>query len=449
MNSNSKSDGPNNNHCVHVIGIGRTGAAYVEAMLRTGEVEDMLAGEGGSFSALLIDIGEDDMFVPNDYARSMRHRLASRSIPESRFHYESVLLEIPDANEFAKQLEAARGPFKASTGQELLAMPIGFELPMVGSHTPRRIAKLIGAIGMYVGGKPIEAALTRFAKHVKSAGTPSTIVVAYGLAGGTGSGMAVDLTQALRAQLGSEVRIVGLGQMSHSGDGAYHNSLAQTLSLESIDALVKEDSKKNPFNGGFFVVLAEHSWQRLTAYTSTGQREVRQRFKQMVTNRFVADSFARWATSDECANLNRIASRSDGGWVLFDVAKLSHPGVQVLPGEAESRWDSVLQQWINLTPTFAGLSGSFKTKFAEIHLYAARHMKIELMEEEMVRVVKSAFMVAEDCSISTFRTEFFDALTAYGIIVLTGAKSESLVVYQEAQAALKGVGAAEKLMETA
>ncbi len=30
-------------HCMHVVGIGRTGAVYVEALLRTGEIEDLLA----------------------------------------------------------------------------------------------------------------------------------------------------------------------------------------------------------------------------------------------------------------------------------------------------------------------------------------------------------------------------------------------------------------------
>ena len=29
-------------HCIHAIGIGRTGLAYIEALLRTGEIEDLL-----------------------------------------------------------------------------------------------------------------------------------------------------------------------------------------------------------------------------------------------------------------------------------------------------------------------------------------------------------------------------------------------------------------------
>lgn len=37
-------------HCIHAIGIGRTGAAYIEALLRTGEVEDLLADPRATFA---------------------------------------------------------------------------------------------------------------------------------------------------------------------------------------------------------------------------------------------------------------------------------------------------------------------------------------------------------------------------------------------------------------
>ena len=39
-------------HCIHVVGIGRTGAAYVEALLRTGEIEDQLLDPRATFAAL-------------------------------------------------------------------------------------------------------------------------------------------------------------------------------------------------------------------------------------------------------------------------------------------------------------------------------------------------------------------------------------------------------------
>ena len=68
-------------HCMHVIGIGRTGAAYVEALLRTGEIEDHLADPRATFAAMVVDIGEQDMALAQDYAASFIKRLESRGIP--------------------------------------------------------------------------------------------------------------------------------------------------------------------------------------------------------------------------------------------------------------------------------------------------------------------------------------------------------------------------------
>lgn len=437
-------------HGVHVIGIGRTGAAYVEALLRTGEIEDILAKPGTSLAAVLIDVGEDDMFVPNDYARSLGKRLASREIPVGRFSYESVLLKMPNGSALAKDLESARAPFKAATGQELtLKLPKDVATPQPGAHIPRALAKALGAVCTHVGDKPIGTALQHFVEQVKKSTNPATVLVVFGLAGGTGSGMAVDIARTLKAQLPPTVQVAGLGQLSHSGDGEYYNSLAQTMALEDIDTAMRGDAAANPFPAGFVVVSTEHSWQRLTAYTSTGVKEVRQRFKQMVTNRFVADSFMRWALEHDGELLARTLSRSGGKWMLFDVAKLTHPGVQVLPGEAGSKWDSVLQQWIGFTPQFAGLSDGFKTDYVEIHVHAPRDMRIDMIDAEMRKVVGSRYLNGNGSSVATFQTEFFDALTAYANVILWGTSKEDLTAYGEAKAGVGKSSAAAKALESA
>ncbi len=57
-------------HSIHVVGIGRTGVGFVDAMLREGEVEDLLEDPRARFSALAIDIGEQDMVRARDYAQA-------------------------------------------------------------------------------------------------------------------------------------------------------------------------------------------------------------------------------------------------------------------------------------------------------------------------------------------------------------------------------------------
>lgn len=340
--------------------------------------------------------------------------------------------------------------FKAATGQELtLKLPKDVATPQPGAHIPRALAKALGAVCTHVGDKPIGTALQHFVEQVKKSTNPATVLVVFGLAGGTGSGMAVDIARTLKAQLPPTVQVAGLGQLSHSGDGEYYNSLAQTMALEDIDTAMRGDAAANPFPAGFVVVSTEHSWQRLTAYTSTGVKEVRQRFKQMVTNRFVADSFMRWALEHDGEHLARTLSRSGGKWMLFDVAKLTHPGVQVLPGEAGSKWDSVLQQWIGFTPQFAGLSDGFKTDYVEIHVHAPRDMRIDMIDAEMRKVVGSRYLNGNGSSVATFQTEFFDALTAYANVILWGTSKEDLTAYGEAKAGVGKSSAAAKALESA
>jgi hypothetical protein len=302
-----------------------------------------------------------------------------------------------------------------------------------GEHTPRAIAKAIGAFGLYLDDKPIAGALKRFADQIKRASHPSTIFVAFGLAGGTGSGMAFDIARELKKLgLDDAVQLVGLTQLSHSGDGAYHNSLAQTMTIEAIDRAASGPTDKNPFPGGCFVVSSEHSWQRLTAYTTTGLKEVRQQFKQMVTNRFVADCVLRWAVSDNAVHLVRVLKQSGGKTIMFNVAKFSHPGVQVLPGQARSLWDAVLQQWISFVPNYSGLADGYKTDYIEAHVYTARNMRNDMMLDELTQLLKSQYLANGGDNYQSFSNEFFDELTAYANIILPSLKKDDLVVYKAA-----------------
>lgn len=447
---NKASTNGNKPHCVHAVGVGRTGAAYIEALLRTGEVEDRLATPGATFAALLIDIGDGDIQIPNDYARSLKARLKSRGIPEERLQYESISLAVPDKSSFSRDLEAVREQLKNDgTRDPSGSLPKDAPMPTAGQHIPRAIAKAIYSINYYLGERKLDGALQRFAAHVKKSEHPSTVLIAFGLAGGTGSGIAFDLARHLsNGKFQREAQVVGVGQLSHSGDGEYHNNLTQYMAIEDVDQALRAGSK-NPFTGGFFLVSSEQSWQRLSAYTSTGLKEVRQRFKQMVTNRFVADSFMRFAMSDGSEHLVRTLQHSGGKCTFFDVAKLSHPGVQVLPGEAGSKWDAVLQQWIAFTPKYAGLSDKFKTDYAEVHVHASRDMQVETLEAGFKEMVASHYLKSGPSAYHSYRNEFFDELTAYGNVILPGAGKDDLAAYQESKTNFEKLDSTRKALELA
>lgn len=468
-------------HCMHVIGIGRTGAVYVEALLRTGEVEDHLADPRATFAALVVDIGGQDMEIVRDYAASFVKRLESRGIPADRFQFQSVALPVPSKEEFFEGLNRTREFLKLEYPRYYWNpnfesyVPHSYKMPEAGGHIPRIVAKGIYANAYYAGERPMDKALRNFVQKIDEATLPSMVTICFSMAGGTGSGMVVDLARHLsNVKLGRRIPVIGVGQLPHSGDPEiYQNNPGLYTTLNEIDCMLDDEKNagvtavwgdlyRSPFTGGFFLVNPEQSWQRLTAYTTTGEQHIRHGFKETVTNRFVADSFMRFAVVDNGRDLFRAlrpsgmtgaphetVSSKSRSWTLFDVAKLTHPGVQVLPGEAPSKWDSVITQWIDFTPKYSGLKEGFKTDYAEAFVYGSRNMGHEDMNKAFKKMLAKNYMLDSESTLQIFNHEFFDALTSYANIILPGVAKTDLIAFWESQKNYDQLSWEEKLMEHA
>jgi len=85
-------------HCLHFVGIGRTGAGMLDSMLRTGELEDILEDSRARFTALVVDIGDQDMHQSKDYAEGFIERLKERNIPTDRVQIRFLPLEVPSCS---------------------------------------------------------------------------------------------------------------------------------------------------------------------------------------------------------------------------------------------------------------------------------------------------------------------------------------------------------------
>ncbi|MCP1677215.1 hypothetical protein J2T57_004393 [Natronocella acetinitrilica] len=468
-------------HCVHVVGVGRTGAQYVEALLRTGEIEDILSDSRARFAAMIVDIGDQDMEICKDYASAFIKRLESRGIPKERFQFQAIPLPVPPKNEFFEGMNRTREFLKLEYPRYYWNpnfesyVPHKYDMPQPGEHFPRAVAKGIYANAYYDGERPLDKALRKFTEHVEEATLPSLVTVCFSLAGGTGSGMVVDLARHLsNVRFGRRIPVIGVGQLPHSGDSdIYRDNPTMYTTLNDLDCMLDEDKNagvvtvwgdlyKSPFTGGFFVVNPEQSWQRLTAYTTTGEKEVRQNFKELVTNRFVADSFMRFAVLEEGRVLFR-ALRPAGftgaphetitakarNWTLFNPAKLTHPGVQVLPGEPSSKWESVLAQWVDFVPKYSGLKEEFETDYAEVHLHMSRDMNPDSLEKAFRQMLEKNFLMKGESTIQFHRHEFFDALTAYGDVILPGVAKTDLHAFWNSQKNYDALSWEEKLLEHA
>ena len=163
-----------------------------------------------------------------------------------------------------------------------------------------------------------------------------------------------------------------------------------------------------------------------------------------VTHKFVADAFMRIALDDYGRTIfkalrlvgqttapHEAISTKARSWTLYDVAKLTHPAVQVLPGEPLSKWRSVISEWIGHIPDYAGLKEGFKTDYAECIVHAPREMWNDKLDDEFKKVVSTFLLDSEDSTLHVSYREFFDHLTAFADIMLPGvAKTDFLAFYE-------------------
>ena len=95
-------------HCIHAIGIGKAGTYMVDALLRTGEIEDLLEDKRARFTALSVDIGDQDQQQFRNYGQGFLERLEGRDIPSERAQIRTVSMEVPSRDDLFAKLRRYR-----------------------------------------------------------------------------------------------------------------------------------------------------------------------------------------------------------------------------------------------------------------------------------------------------------------------------------------------------
>lgn len=255
---------------IHLVGIGTAGTAVVNQILERLS-DEILDADGAGMSVLAVDIGSSGEL---ESLRKQQGRISSKHA-----HIEVLELEVPSGAELQKSLE--RYPeflrleyplYQATTYEPWL--DVNASMGMSGGHVPRAIAKAIYGKAYYDGERPAEAALRRFAKNVNATAGESLVCVCFGLGGGTGSGIAVDLARHLsNVRFGRRVLVAGIGIAPCEGDESAHRGAHLYPVLNELDCMADEaknqgvvracgDLYKNPFTAGFLLVPQQHVWDR-------------------------------------------------------------------------------------------------------------------------------------------------------------------------------------------
>jgi hypothetical protein len=257
-------------HCIHAIGLGKAGAYMVDALLRTGEVEDLLEDKRARFTALAVDIGDQDLHELRDYGKGFLGRLEDRDIPPERAQIRTVAMEVPSRDDLFASLRRYREYLKLEYPRYYWNpnyepfLPEDIELPEAGDHFPRALAKAIYNREYYEDG-PIAQELDAFAESINASKTIPIVLIVFSLADGVGSGIVVDMARHLSSiKLGRRHIVVGIGVLPSEGDPAETQDGVLFPLLNELDCMLDQEKNdgvmavwgdlyKNPFTGGFFV----------------------------------------------------------------------------------------------------------------------------------------------------------------------------------------------------
>jgi hypothetical protein len=247
---------------VHLIGVGGAGARVIQSVLRSAPA-DLLDQPGSRLTALAVDIGDEELATVRSLATTF---------PTDRSQIETIALATPTMEELqssiARYIDFLELEYPLYHPNPDSAAWLPPETPMRDSSgsIPRAVAKAIYGRGYYDCGRPVFKALKRFAASVEATGADSVVCIVFGLGGGTGSAIAMDLARHLSSGLlGRRVLVTGIGIAPHP----HEDSAAQGARLHTVfselDVLCDEtknkgvtvscgDLFKNPFTAGFLVV---------------------------------------------------------------------------------------------------------------------------------------------------------------------------------------------------
>jgi len=253
---------------VHIIGVGGAGSRVIEQILRDAP-DDLLSNAGSRITALAIDIGKES---DNSAATFDNITKLAQRFPSSQAQVDTVSLPMPSVAELQDCLGRYRDFLKLE--YPLYHWNPDFQpwldadgpLPKPDEHVPRAVAKAVYGRAYYDGDRPLASTLRRFAKSVEATQGDVVVCIVFGLGGGTGSGIALDLARHLSNGIfGRRVLVTGIGIAPCDGDATDPSGASLYPVLNELDCLCDEnknqgvvrscgDLYKNPFTAGFLMV---------------------------------------------------------------------------------------------------------------------------------------------------------------------------------------------------
>ena len=264
---------------VQLIGLGSAGTNIVENFLTSKKTMELLGNDITRLSLLAIDIADPEIRSLQETNEKIMKAMAKAGIPRERMRLVAQSVKFPTAEAMFDFINQKYNEYLVAEGAKIekftpwlhstMAIP-----PMAGGAGRRRaLAKAIYALNYYQLGI-IRNCINAFKEQALSSIITPTIVLFYGLGGGTGSGIFFDFARHLRKVLGSGVPIIAFVVTPCGGDDPPAKGCSAFVSMNELELLTNKeyneyvtktygDYYRNPLNALIYLPL-------LPAYTKAG-----------------------------------------------------------------------------------------------------------------------------------------------------------------------------------
>ena len=264
---------------VQLIGLGSAGTNIVENFMTSKKTLELLGNDITRLSLLAIDIADPEIRSLQETNEKIMKAMAKAGIPRERMRLVAQSVKFPTAEAMFDFINQKYNEYLVAEGAKIekftpwlhstMAIP-----PMAGGAGRRRaLAKAIYALNYYQLGI-IRNCINAFKEQALSSIITPTIVLFYGLGGGTGSGIFFDFARHLRKVLGSGVPIIAFVVTPCGGDDPPAKGCSAFVSMNELELLTNKeyneyvtktygDYYRNPLNALIYLPL-------LPAYTKAG-----------------------------------------------------------------------------------------------------------------------------------------------------------------------------------
>lgn len=264
---------------VMLIGLGSAGTNIVEAFLNHKKTKELLKSDITRLSLMAVDIADPEIRKLQESNVKITSLMQKQGIPRERMRLNAQSIKFPTAEAMFDFIDKKYNEYLLGEGAKLKnfnpwlrstrAIP-----PLAGGAGRRRaLAKAVYVLNYYQLGI-MRGFINSFKEQALSSIITPTVVLIYGLGGGTGSGLFAEFARHLRKVLGSSVPIIAFVIAPCGGDDPPAKGTSAFTAMNELSLLLNRDYNEyvsksfgdiyqNPLNALIWLPL-------MPAYTNVG-----------------------------------------------------------------------------------------------------------------------------------------------------------------------------------